>query len=159
MDRLSVLLHIPRFIDLCGDVPIELVMYVLSGHDGSPDSRGSQEDSLWKVRDQQYDTMSPDAIREKARIARIAHRLHPADISFMVLSIIANGNDALYEDIRCRMAAARALKEQKRQEALEGLPVAQADENDGTEVEMQCDEEAAAFSDDESMEHAFGVLA
>jgi hypothetical protein len=35
MDRLSVLLHIPRIIDLCGDVPIQLVMYVLSGHDGS----------------------------------------------------------------------------------------------------------------------------
>jgi hypothetical protein len=80
MDRLSVLLHIQRIIDLCGDVPKQLVMYVLSGHDGSLDSRGSQEDTLWKVRDQQYDTTAADAIREKARVARIALRLNPADI-------------------------------------------------------------------------------
>jgi hypothetical protein len=39
----TVLLHISRIIDLCSDVPIQLVMYVLSGHDGSVDSRGSQE--------------------------------------------------------------------------------------------------------------------
>jgi hypothetical protein len=51
MDRLSVLLHIPGIIDLCGDVSIQLVMYILCGHDGRPDSRATQEDTLWKYRD------------------------------------------------------------------------------------------------------------
>jgi hypothetical protein len=67
MDRLSVLLHITSILDLCGDVPTQLVMYMLSGHDGSVDSRGSQEDTLWKIRVDQYDIIGPDEIREKAR--------------------------------------------------------------------------------------------
>jgi hypothetical protein len=159
MDRLSVLLHIPRIIDLCGDVPIELVMYVLSGTDGSPDSRGTQEDTLWKVRDQQYDTISADAVREKARVAGIALRLHPADIPLKVLCIVANGNEALYEDLPCQLAAARAQKEQKCQHALEGMPAANTYEHEGAEVEMQHDDENAATSDDDCIEDEFGVIA
>jgi hypothetical protein len=160
MDRLSVLLHIPRILDLCGDVPIQLVMYVLSGHDGSVDSRGSQEDTLWKIRDDQYDIMGPDEIREKARIARIGMRAQPEDgISMKVLSIVANGNDAAYEDMRTSMLASRKKKEQKRQQALEGLPVSRhEDDNAGVDVNAQ-DDAMDTMSGDDSMEDALGELA
>jgi hypothetical protein len=160
MDRLSVLLHIPRIIDLCGDVPIQLVMYVLSGHDGGVYSRGSQEDTLWKIRDQLYDTMGPDEIREKARIARIGLRAHPEDgISLKVLSIVASGNDAAYEEMRSQMSTARTQKEQKRQEALEGLPVAREDDNN-RDVEVNAHDDAMdTMSDDHSVEDALGELA
>jgi hypothetical protein len=162
MDRLSVLLHIPRIIDLCGDVPIQLVMYVLSGHDGSSDSRGSQEDTFWKIRDEQYDTIAADAIREKARLARIALRLNPEEISLRVLSIIANGNETVLQEIRACIAAARAEKQQKQQEALEGLPVARTNEEDEVELGMEVDThdgvEEGTVSDNDSMEDALGVI-
>jgi hypothetical protein len=88
-----VLLHIPRIIDLCGDAPIQLVMHVLSWHDGSMVSTGSQQDTLWKIRDELHDTMGPDEMREKDRIARIGLRAHPEDgISLKVLSMVANGS-------------------------------------------------------------------
>jgi hypothetical protein len=161
MDRLSILLHIPRIIDLCGDVPIQLVMFVLSGHDGSLDPRGSQEDTLWKIRDQQYDTLSADAIREKARMARIALRLDPANISLKVLSIIANGNDAVLEELRSFMAAARLQKEQRQQEALEGLPVARTSEDADVGMDVDAQDgtiDAEMCGDDDDIEDALGVL-
>jgi hypothetical protein len=162
MDRLSVLLHIPRILDQCGDVPIQMVMYVLSGHDGSVDSRGSQEDTLWKLRDDQYDTIGPDEIREKARIARIVMRAHPEDgVSLKVLSIVANGNEAAYEEMRTFLLAARTRKEQKRHDVLEGLPVSrQHDDNSGLNVNADINDDAMnAMSGDDSMEDALGELA
>jgi hypothetical protein len=158
MDRLSVLLHIPRIIDLCGDVPIQLVMYILCGHDGSPDSRGTQEDTLWKYRDDLYDTIMPVEIREKARIARIHLRLNPEDISLKVLAIVANGNEAVFENLKCLMAAARMQKEQRQQEALEGLPVTRTSEVAGMEVDTQDGGVDTDMSEDDSVMDALGVL-
>jgi hypothetical protein len=163
MDRLSVLLHIPRIIDLCGDVPIQLIMFLLCGHDGSTDARGSQEDAFWKIRDQLYDTITPDEIREKARLARVAMRVEgSATISMKVLSIVANGNEAVMDDLQARMLAARTQKELQRQTALEGLPPGQVQGHNAGELaydDQRMDELDEDSSDADSMEGALGVLA
>jgi hypothetical protein len=113
--RISVLMHIPRVIDLCGDIPIQLVHYALCGHAGTSDVRGSFEDELWTIRDQLYDTMSPDEIREKARLERIAMNMDStARVSLKVLSIVANGNPAVTEALAARMLTARAQREENR---------------------------------------------
>jgi hypothetical protein len=99
----------------------------------------------------------PNAIREKARIARIHLRLHPEDISLKVLSFIANGNDAVFEELKCLLAAERIQKEQRQQEAQEGLPVTRTNEAVGMEVDTQHGGVVSKISDDDSMVVALGV--
>jgi hypothetical protein len=159
MDRLTVLLHIPRLIDLCGDVPIQLIMFLLCGHDGSTDARGSQEDVFWKIRDQLYDTITPDEIREKARLERIALRVDgSAAVSMKVLSIVANGNGAVLESLQNRMLAAKTQKELQRHDALEGLPSDQVHGEDDTAL-MPQDHPMNDSSDVDSIEDALGLVA
>jgi hypothetical protein len=87
-------------------------------------------------------------------------RAHPGDgISLKVLSIVANGKEAVYKEVRTRMLAARTEREQKWQEALEGFPVSrQHDDNAGVDVNAD-DDVMDTMSGDDSMEDTMGEMA
>jgi hypothetical protein len=73
-------------------------------------------------------------------------------------AIVANGNEAVFENSICLMAAARMQKEEKQQEALEGLPGTRTSEAAGIDVVTQDGRVDTEISDDDSVADALGAL-
>jgi hypothetical protein len=121
---MSALMHIPRLIDLCGNVPVHLVYYALCGHAGRGDTVGTYEDDFWTIRDKLHDEIMPDEAREKARLQRIAMKMDPSiAVSMKVLCLLADGDPDVLAELEAEMQAARVQREETRLDATEGLPV------------------------------------
>jgi hypothetical protein len=136
-------MHIPRLIDLCGNVSVHLVYYELCGHAGKDDTVGTYEDEFCTIRDKLYDKIMPGEAGEKARLQRVAMKMDPSiPISLVFLCILADGDPDVLAELEAEMQAARVLREETRLSATEGLPVDKSctTADDGQRAdEMMCD--------------------
>lgn len=150
-DRAAVFMHIPRIIDLCADVPIQLVYFALCGHSGTPDTTGTYEDTMWTIRDELFDTVTPDDAREKARLKRISMKMDSSEpVSLKVLSVVANGDPTLMAAMTDNLHVAKRAREDARVSAGEQLAMQQ-----GTD---ECDEDMPCGDSSDSDDDPFGQI-
>jgi hypothetical protein len=65
--KASVLAGIARLLDLCANVPVEGIMYLLAGHCGADDVVFANDDPSWTDRDDTYDVIT---VKEAFSLAR-----------------------------------------------------------------------------------------
>lgn len=119
--RLTVLCAIARYVHCFGDVPIQLVMFAISGHTGSEDCRSSTEDPSWDTRNTVYDEIMPDDIREKARLERVRTKDEPNLIlDKNALCIVAMNDAGVLKRMSDQLTKQRAARQAKHARLLDG---------------------------------------
>jgi hypothetical protein len=147
--KASVLAGIARLLDLCANVPVEGIMYLLTGHCGADDVVFANDDPSWTHRDDTYDTITVKDAFSVARQERVRHRLDASiKITSNMLAIVAAGNGGVHKRMLERMHDAYSLKKARVDEILNGdtdsdeamqSPAHQTDGEGGWE-EQSCDE-------------------
>jgi hypothetical protein len=121
MPKVSVLCGIERFLALTGNVPCELIMYVLTGHSGSYTTRGPDTDESWLLRNEAFDTMTPQEAREMARLERIRARTDPSShVTYNALAIVAAQDGTVLNRMRAMMDESRQQRLQREMQVLGG---------------------------------------
>jgi hypothetical protein len=93
VSKASVLAGTARLLDLCGDVPVECIMYLLAGHCGADDVVFANDDPSWTNRREEYDYMTAGEAFDLARKERVRLRLDATiKITSIMLAIVAAGN-------------------------------------------------------------------
>jgi hypothetical protein len=147
--KASVLAGIARLLDLCANVPVEGIMYLLAGHCGADVVVFANDDPSWTHRDETYDIISARDAFDVARQERVRHRIDASiQITANMLAIVAAGNGGVHKRMLDRMLDAYSQKRARLDEILNGgtdsddaiqSPTHQTDGEDCLEQES-CDE-------------------
>lgn len=119
--RLTVLCAIPALVQVYGDVPIQAIMYAFCGHTGSKDVRCSTDDPAWDLRNNKYDTIMPDDIREQARLERVQTKDDLTQkVARTALSIVAMSDEEVLKRMSVQLSKQRAVRQANRARLMEG---------------------------------------
>jgi hypothetical protein len=104
--KASVLAGIARLLDLCGDVPVDSIMYLSAGRCGADDVVFANDDPSWMHRDDTYDIITTKQAFDTTRQERVRQRIDASiKITSNMLAIVAPGNGNVHKRMIDRMHA------------------------------------------------------
>jgi hypothetical protein len=121
LSKAAVLSGIARLLDLCADVPVECIMFLLVGHCGAHDVVTANDDPSWTVRDKTFDVITPKEAFDVARKERVRHRIDATiKITCYMLAIVAAGHADVHKRMLDRMLACSSQKRARVDKVLNG---------------------------------------